>query len=127
MVIISSPLFAPVMVQVFLSSLGVFIMQAVDFEKQIFTMQFENLTLEIRYDPCPFCADIEHYEIISIEPERNPHPMSETGYKSLFIHPEWTKDCGDTPQGFIKFALEEAAKKSAWKDYIADSQQLSLF
>jgi hypothetical protein len=107
---------------------GVFIMPtAADFEKQVFTVQFEYLTLEIRYDPYPFCVDIEHYEIITIDPERSPHPMSETGYKSLFIHPKWTKDCGGAPQDFISFALEEAAKKPAWKDYLAGSRQLSLF
>ena len=103
-------------------------MQAVKLEKQVFTVQCGHLTLEIRYSPKPFAsADIEHFEIITIEPERcTPHPLSDTGYKSLFIHPEWTRQSGGA-ESFIKFALEEAAKKPEWKDYLAASQQLSLF
>jgi hypothetical protein len=99
-------------------------------KKQVFTVQIDHLTLEIRYDPCPFVSAkgvVEHYEIVTIEPERSPHPMSQTGYKSLFIHPEWTRKFQGKPRDFINFALEEAAKKPAWKDYLAGSQQLSLF
>jgi hypothetical protein len=97
-------------------------------KKQKFTLEFEGLSLEIRYSPNPFgSTDIEHFEIVTLEPERSPHPLSETGYKSLFIHPEWTKHFAGKPLDFILFALEEAAKKPAWRDYAANAQQLSLF
>ena len=97
-------------------------------QNQVFTIQFDYLTLEIRYSPKPFDAvDIEHYEIITLKPERAPHPMSETGYKSLFIHPQWTKQFNGDARDFIDFALEEAAKKPAWKDIQANARQLSLF
>ncbi len=97
-------------------------------EKQKFTVEFQHLTLEIRYSPKPFgTAEIEHFEIVTLTPEGEPHPLSETGYKSLFIHPEWTKHFENDPQKFINFALTEAAKKPAWKDIEANAQQLSLF
>ncbi len=97
-------------------------------KKQKFTIQFQHLTLEIRYSPKPFdSAQIEHYEIITIEPAGTCHPLSETGYKSLFIHPEWTKQFKGDPKAFIDFALEEEAKKPAWKDYLSQTQQLTLF
>lgn len=97
-------------------------------EKQIFTLEIEGLTLEIRYSPKPFAsADIEHFEIITLSPERAPHPLSETGYKSLFIHPEWTKQFQNNPRDFITFALEQAAKEPRWQDIKVGAQQLSLF
>ena len=97
-------------------------------QKQKFTLQFQHLTLEIRYSPKPFAsAQIEHYEIVTLQPAGTPHPLSETGYKSLFIHPEWTKQFDGDPRACMNFALEEAAKKPAWKDYLSQTQQLSLF
>jgi len=96
--------------------------------KQVFTLNFEGLPLEIRYSPRPFgSSDIEHFEIVTLEPKGSPHPLSETGYKSLFIHPEWTRQFAGNPLDFMVFALEEAAKKPAWKDFKANAQQLSLF
>ncbi len=97
-------------------------------EKQKFTLEIEWLTLEIRYSPKPFAsAEITHFEVVTLKPAGDPHPLSETGYKSLFIHPEWTKQFQNNPRDFIIFALEQAAKEPRWQDIKANSQQLSLF
>ncbi len=75
-------------------------------EKQKFTVEIEGLTLEIRYSPKPFASiDIGHFEIITLSPERAPHPLSETGYKSLFIHPKQRINLELNPQKFILLAL----------------------
>ena len=42
--------------------------------KQVFTLNFEGLPLEIRYSPRPFgSSDIEHFEIVTLEPKGSPH------------------------------------------------------
>ena len=97
-------------------------------EKKKFTIEIEGLTLEIRHSPKPFASvEIEHFEIVTLKPACKPHPLSETGYKSLFIHPEWRKQFDGNPRAFMTFALEQAAKEPRWKDIKAKSQQLSLF
>ncbi len=97
-------------------------------KKQKFTVEIEGLTLEVRYSPKPFVsADIEHFEIITLNPERAPHPLSETGYKSLFIHPEQRTNLKLDPQKFIQLALEQEAQKQHWQKGRNDRQQLSLF
>ena len=97
-------------------------------KKQVFTFETEGLILEIRYSPKPFeSAEIQHFEIVTLKPAGEAHPLSETGYKSLFIHPEWVKQFEGDPRAFIDFALREAAQKPKWKDHKAKTQQLSLF
>jgi len=53
-------------------------------------------------------------------------PITETGYRSHFIHEEelalW-----DSPEAFVLDWLTEAARDPAWKAYRDQSRQLSLF
>ncbi len=53
-------------------------------------------------------------------------PVSETGYRSLFIHHEelalW-----DSPEAFVLEWLSDAARHPSWQDYRQQSRQLNLF
>lgn len=53
-------------------------------------------------------------------------PITETGYKSIYLHAEAVEQAG----GAVAFAtglLDEAAESFKWKDYCQERQQLSLF
>lgn len=61
---------------------------------QIHRLQWDGITIEVRYDPdwSPSYRDIygyslAHLEIEAIEPAQSPLPMTETGYRSHFGSP----------------------------------------
>ena len=67
-----------------------------------------------------------HLEVESVKPARAPLPITETGYRSHFIHPDelalW-----DRPEAFVLEWLNDAACHPDWQDYRQQSRQLSLF
>ena len=67
-----------------------------------------------------------HIEVLSIDPDRAPLPMTETGYRSHFTSAETVAAYGG-PVAFVQRWLEEEAKSPTWKSYEATSRQFSLF
>jgi hypothetical protein len=70
--------------------------------------------------------DTAHIEVMSIDPDRAPLPITETGYKSHFTSAETVAAYGG-PEAFVQRWLEEEAKSREWKAYEAQSRQMSLF
>jgi hypothetical protein len=86
---------------------------------------WRGIGLEIRH--CPTwskAAEIDHIEVIS--DERQPLPITETGYKSLFILPEYIAEKGDA-KDYVFAWLNHEAQSEAWKRSQSAARQLSLF
>jgi hypothetical protein len=61
---------------------------------QIHRLQWEGITIEVRYAPdwSPSYRDnygypLAHFEIEAVEPVKSPLPMTDTGYRSHFCAP----------------------------------------
>lgn len=93
---------------------------------QTYRFQWEGIEIEAIYSPIKWGV-IAHLEIRSIQPERAPLPITETGYKSHF-HPCGTVEAngGDVVAQIIAW-LDEAATKPEWRAYVAKSRQGELF
>jgi hypothetical protein len=85
--------------------------------------EWRGVALEIAHMTCSY-AGIDHIEIMSAG--RVPLPITETGYKSLFIDPEPVTHAGGA-EGFVLAWLDHEATSAAWKRYEAEDRQLSLF
>lgn len=97
------------------------------------TIDWQGINVEIVYEPnwlnianrdsdLP-CA---HLDIRSIKPERAPLPISETGYRSHFLHPGEIDLLGG-PVAYVQTWLDEMAESKEWREYVVSSRQLSLF
>jgi hypothetical protein len=100
---------------------------------QTHRLQWEGITIEVRYDPdwlpsyretygCP----LAHLEIEAIQPAKSPLPMTETGYRSHFGSPV-DIDAEGGPVAFVRAWLECDARLPAWKNAQEARRQLSLF
>ena len=69
-------------------------------------------------------AEIDHIEVIS--EDRQALPITKTGYRSLFIKPEYIEAYG-TATAYVLGWMEEEAKSPDWNRREADSKQMSLF
>jgi hypothetical protein len=100
---------------------------------QIDTLQWEGITIEVVYEPnwlnvASRSSDLPsaHLDIRSIAPERARLPITETGYRSHFLHPDEIDEFGG-PVAYVEAWLNEMARSSEWRMYTASSEQLSLF
>jgi hypothetical protein len=90
-----------------------------------FAITWRGIALNVRH--CPDWSrscGIAHIEVISLE--RLPLPITETGYKSHFIHHDQRAEIG-TPVEFVIAWLDHDAESTAWKKAEFESRQLSLF
>ena len=86
---------------------------------------WRGIMLEIRHFPTwSKAADIDHIEVIS--DQRQPLPITETGYKSLFIRPEYIAEKG-TAQDYVLAWLDHEAESETWKRLQSEARQLTLF
>lgn len=97
------------------------------------TLLWEGITIEIVYEPnwlnvanrkCDLPS--AHLDIRSIAPERARLPITETGYRSHFLHPDEIAEFGG-PVAYVEAWLDEMARSSEWRTYTLSSEQLSLF
>ncbi|MGE0853599.1 MAG: hypothetical protein AB7O44_28965 [Hyphomicrobiaceae bacterium] len=99
----------------------------------IFTqrMDWHGITIEVSWEPAwlsrPEDAyNVGHLQITSVAPERAPLPLTETGYRSLFINPEHVTAEGG-PLGFLRAWLDCEAQSPRWRAHEQASRQLALF
>lgn len=95
---------------------------------QTHRLTWNGIEIEARYDPASWSGVIAHLEIESISPARAPLPMTNTGYRSHY-HPIGTIEAeygGNVVAAVIDWLDKEAGSK-AWKRYVKESQQLTLF
>jgi hypothetical protein len=90
---------------------------------QTFTLTWEGRRLTIEHHEA-WIAGADHLAIRS--EDREPLPITETGYRSHFFSGEKLAARGG-PVAYVTAWLDDAARTSEWKAYVAASRQLSLF
>ena len=101
--------------------------------RQIHRLDWRGITIEIAYCPC-WCFSVRriygydqaHLAITSIDPERVPLPITETGYRSHFTNRAGIEAAGG-PAAYVAEALDEAARSPGWLRHEAESRQGDLF
>ena len=96
-------------------------------------IEWQAITIEIVYEPNWLnLSNPEHeiaqahFDIRSVKPERASLPITETGYRSHFVHPSEVDALGG-PARYVEAWVEEMARSSEWKEHVTNSKQLSLF
>ena len=91
------------------------------------TIDWQGITLSVTYEENAFGLTwVADMEIRSINPEKAPLPITNTGYRSHFPHPDNVKEAGGADAYVIAW-LEEAAKSPEWCNRKTAPNQLSLF
>lgn len=92
----------------------------------IYTIDWRGITVRITHHQDRFSCSFDHLEIESVAPDRAALPITETGYKSHFLHANELVSYGG-PVAFVTAWLDLDAKSSAWLEVNLSSRQLSLF
>lgn len=90
------------------------------------TIRWQNMAIRIRHVSGWSGTEMDHVEIQTIEPESAPLPITDTGYRSHFMHGEDLAAHGG-PIAFVLAWLEYEAKTEKWRKHVEASKQLSLF
>jgi len=88
------------------------------------TFEWEGRTIRLSYTPRRWTV-IDHIEIVA--EDRDPLPITKTGYKSHFFGPVEPALDIEEVTAFVVDWLNEDAQTQAWQDYLEQSKQLSLF
>ena len=92
-------------------------------------LKWEGIEIEAQFDPKSYSSEsfeISHLQIKSIDPVKAPLPFTKTGYRSEFLSKEQIEELGSV-KAYVLAWLNHEAKSKEWKQYVKDSQQLSLF
>lgn len=99
----------------------------------IFTQRtdWNGITLEVSWEPSwlshPESSHyVGHLQLRSLVPERATLPVTETGYRSLFIHPQDVMNEGG-PLAFVCAWLDEEARRPSWRAHQDAARQFALF
>lgn len=96
---------------------------------QVFDHRFDwqGYVIEVRHTH-HWCAQIglDHLDITCVSPERAALPITETGYRSVFIHESRVLRAGGAV-ALITAWLEEDSQSPEWRAREAESRQLSFF
>ncbi len=89
-------------------------------------MNWQGIALLVRWAPhwSTGICEIAHLEIKSCD--RQPLPITETGYRSHFIHREHVEEAGG-PVAYACAWLDHEAQSEAWKKAQEEARQFSLF
>ena len=87
------------------------------------TIEWEGRTLRLSYTPRR-CTVIDHVEIVATD--RQPLPITDTGYLSHFFGPVDPSLDLDEVAAFVIEWLDEEAKSDAWQHHLLEARQLSL-
>ncbi len=88
------------------------------------TITWRDIEVTIKYDDCYHKCDVLHLARLEIEAAQ-PLPVTETGYKSHFTHPENIEAYGGAV-GFVIAWLDHHAQKAEWIEAEAARKQYSL-
>ena len=100
--------------------------EQVEDQYEVHTFIWQEIEIELTYWPLKWNA-ISHLEIRSIEPERAPLPITETGYKSHFFQPDSVEFVNGSLVETVEQLLDDEAKSKEWLDYVQASRQGELF
>jgi hypothetical protein len=92
---------------------------------------WHGITIEILFEPnwlgsADGTYPVAHLEVNSIDPERAPLPITETGYRSHFTDREIIAEAGG-PVAFVEAWLAHEAKSPKWQRQRDQARQLKLF
>jgi len=98
--------------------------------KDVFNITWEGIDIEIVcYEPnyTKSHREIYGYAMFHIEVRsEQPLPITETGYKSIFIaEPELARQGGSLK--YVTSYIDEMAKSEKWKNCLKNSRQFNLF
>ena len=101
--------------------------------KERMEITWNGIRIEILYRPDASPAfrerygqPLDHLEIRSLAPEREPLPITETGYLSHFTARQLVEDAGG-PAALVLAWLDHFAQSPIWKAKQISRQQLDLF
>lgn len=99
-----------------------------EYERQKIT--WDGIEIEVRWASNWMDYDdgtsMGHLEIQSVAPRRCPLPMTETGYRSHFIHANEIGEFGG-PLNFVESWLAAESKSNKWLERKAAFNQMALF
>lgn len=87
---------------------------------------WQDYVIDIRHVSNWHNCDIDHLEIKTASPERVAIPITETGYKSHFLHEGFIIEAGGAV-AYVKAWLDEASQSPEWKAQVEAARQGSLF
>lgn len=91
-----------------------------------FTIRWQGMAIRIRHASRWSGTDFDHIEVLTTEPERAALPVTETGYRSHFLHGDELQSHGGAA-AFVLAWLDHEAQSESWKAHVRKSRQLSLF
>ena len=95
-----------------------------------FDIVWKGITIEVSYDANwlnmkgPHRSS--HIELRVIDPPKAPIPVTETGYRSLFLPCETIENYGG-PEKYVRDWIEGSSHSLEWRERKEESKQLSLF
>lgn len=87
------------------------------------TLDWHGLFVQVTFERQRF---VDHLQIETLEPQRAPLPITETGYRSHFIPKGVVEEAGG-PGAYVLAWLEHSAANKGWYEIEAGIRQLSLF
>lgn len=74
------------------------------------TLDWRGILIQVRFEPQRF---VDHLQIETLDPQRAPLPITETGYRSHFIAKGAVEDVG-SPADYVLGWLEATCKTKGW-------------
>jgi len=101
--------------------------------REVFNITWGGIEIEIGYIPS-YCeaykkyqgVDLSHIEVRSIKPRNVPIPITETGYRSMWVRAPQLAEHGGAVE-YVTAFLDEEAKGKDWKETQEASRQYQLF
>ena len=93
---------------------------------EVHTFVWQDIEIEFKYWPLKWDV-ISHLEIRSVSPEKEPLPITETGYKSHFFQPDSVEFVNGSIVETVIQWLDKEAQSKEWLDYVEKSRQGDLF
>ncbi len=93
-----------------------------EFAPVLTELVWQGITVKVAYTQQAFGGPFDHIEIRAAEPL----PITETGYRSHFIHPKELA-LFSSPTAFVLELLDEHSKTPGWKQVAFDARQGELF
>tara|TARA_R110000787_G_scaffold16622_17_gene50519 strand:- start:13148 stop:13456 length:309 start_codon:yes stop_codon:yes gene_type:complete len=90
----------------------------------IYNRKWRGIDLTITHKRNWCCGELDHIELRSAG--NAPLPVTETGYKSHFLHPDCLTDYSDAAS-YVMAWLDHAANCKTWTRKEGATRQLSLF
>lgn len=96
------------------------------------TIDWQGIALSVSYAPSYLGLGgtsgyaVAHLQVWAVKPERAALPITETGYRSHFLHPSFVEEAGG-PVTYVLAWLDAEAQTPAWRQRAVRARQLSLF